>query len=89
MTPDAIPATGRLIGTPPSIIAKVDPQTEPIELDPLLDRVSDTKRIVYGNSSWDGITGAKAFSASAPCPIMRRLKPPTRPVSPTENGGKL
>ena len=45
--------------------------------------------MAYGNSSTLGSTGISARSASAPCPISRRLGEPTRPVSPVENGGKL
>ena len=51
--------------------------------------MSDTTRIVYGNSSVDGIIGTSARSASAPWPMSRRLGPRMKPASPTENGGKL
>ena len=64
--PMAIPATGALIGTPASISDSVEPHTEAIELEPLDSRMSDTTRIVYGNSSWLGIIGTSARSASAP-----------------------
>src|SRR5690348_9053025 len=87
--PIEIPATGSLIGTPASIRARVDPQVDAIDVEPLLDMTSDTKRIVYGNSSSGGITDKSARSANAPCPISRRDGVPTRPVSPTEYGGIL
>ena len=87
--PIAIPATGALIGTPASIRDRVDPQTLAIELDPLDSKMSETTRIVYGNSSWLGIIGTSARSASAPWPMSRRLGPRMNPASPTENGGKL
>ena len=64
--PIAIPATGLLIGTPASISAKQEPQVEPMEVEPLEDKTSDTTRIAYGNSSTGGRTGIKALSASAP-----------------------
>ncbi len=51
--------------------------------------MSETTRIVYGNSSWLGIIGTSARSASAPWPMSRRLGPRMNPASPTENGGKL
>src|SRR3989338_8610160 len=87
--PDAMPATGLEIGTPPSIRASVEPQTDPIEVEPFEAKASETRRMVYGNFSIGGMTGMSAFSASAPWPIMRRLVEPMRPVSPVENGGKL
>ena len=37
--------------------------------------MSETTRIVYGNSSWLGIIGTSARSASAPWPMSRRLGP--------------
>ena len=49
MSPIAIPETGAAIGTPASMSASVEPQTEPIELEPLDSSTSDTMRIVYGN----------------------------------------
>ena len=60
-----------------------------MEVDPLDSNVSDTARIVYGNSSSEGITAISAFSASAPCPISRRPGPRDTFVSPTEYAGKL
>src|SRR3989338_11170443 len=87
--PIAIPATGALMGTPASISARVDAQTDAIEVEPFEATASETMRMVYGNALLSGITGCNAFSARAPCPIMRRVMPPRRPVSPVENGGKL
>ena len=80
----AIPATGALMGTPASMSDRVDEHTEPIEVDPLEESTSDTRRSVYGNSSMLGITGTSAFSASAPWPISRRFGPRMKPVSPVE-----
>ena len=45
-----MPETGALIGTPASISASVEPQTEPIDDEPFDSSVSETIRIVYGNS---------------------------------------
>ncbi|MNE27478.1 hypothetical protein D3C80_1208890 [compost metagenome] len=52
--PMAIPATGAFIGTPASIRAREAPQTEAIELEPLDSVISDTTRMVYGNTSAAG-----------------------------------
>ena len=87
--PIAIPATGAFSGTPAFSSDRVDAHTEPIDVEPLELNASDTWRIAYGNSSTLGRTGISARSASAPCPISRRLGEPTRPVSPVEYGGKL
>src|SRR6266540_5436319 len=87
--PIAMPPTGALIGTPASISDRVEAQTDAIEVEPLDDSTSLTRRSAYGNSSRDGITGSSARSASAPWPISRRLGPRMNPVSPVENGGKL
>ena len=84
-----MPATGRFSGTPASISEIEEPQTEAIEDDPLDSRMSDTTRIVYGNSSCVGIIGTSARSASAPWPMSRRFGPRMKPASPTEKGGKL
>ena len=84
-----MPATGALIGTPASISDSDEPQTDAIDDEPLDSRMSDTTRIVYGNSSIDGIIGTSARSASAPWPMSRRLGPRMKPASPTEKGGKL
>ena len=73
--PIAIPATGDLMGTPASIKASVDPQTEAIDVDPLELRISETRRMVYGKSSTGGTTASSARSASAPWPISRRPGP--------------
>ncbi|MNN30750.1 hypothetical protein D3C81_1444090 [compost metagenome] len=50
----AIPATGAFIGTPASIRAREAPQTEAIELEPFDSVISDTTRMVYGNTSAAG-----------------------------------
>ena len=84
-----MPETGALIGTPASISASVEPQTEPIDDEPFDSSVSDTMRIVYGNSVAGGIIASSARCASAPWPMSRRFGPRMKPVSPTENGGKL
>jgi hypothetical protein len=85
----AMPATGAFSGTPAESSDMVEAQTEPIDVEPLEPSASDTWRMAYGNSSRLGSTGISARSASAPCPISRRLGAPTRPVSPVEYGGKL
>ena len=87
--PIATPATGDFSGTPASISDIDEPHTEAIDEEPLDSRMSDTTRIVYGNSSCDGIIGTSARSASAPWPMSRRFGPRMKPASPTENGGKL
>src|SRR5919204_7076098 len=84
----AMPPTGALIGTPASISARVEPQTEPMEDEPFDSSVSETSRIVYGNSSGGGIIASSARWASAPCPMSRRFGPRIIPVSPTEYGGE-
>ena len=84
-----MPATGRWIGTPACISERLDPQTEAMDDEPFDSRMSETTRIVYGNSSCDGHTGTSARSASAPWPMSRRFGPRMQPASPTENGGKL
>ena len=43
--PMAIPETGAEMGTPASISAKVEPQVEAMELDPLDSRISETTRM--------------------------------------------
>ncbi len=43
--PMAAPLTGLVIGTPASISERVEPQTEPMEVEPLEDSTSDTTRI--------------------------------------------
>ena len=84
-----MPATGRLIGTPASISDRLEPQTDAIDDEPFDSKMSDTTRIVYGNSSGSGTTATSARSASAPWPMSRRFGPRMKPASPTENGGKL
>ena len=79
-----MPETGAVIGTPASISARVEPHTEPIDEEPFDSSVSETRRIVYGNSSADGMTASSARWASAPWPMSRRFGEPMRPVSPTE-----
>src|SRR5471030_1977365 len=89
ISPIAIPATWRASGTPASIIARDEPQTVAIDDEPFDSVISETRRIVYGNSSFEGITAFNARQASLPWPISRRPGAPMRPASPTENGGKL
>ena len=84
-----MPATGALIGTPASIRARVEPQVEPIEVEPFELSTSETTRIVYGNDFSSGSTGTSARSASAPWPTSRRLWPRIGRTSPTLKGGKL
>src|SRR5690606_1030607 len=87
--PIATPTTGAEIGTPATIRARVEPHTDPIELEPLQESVSETTRIAYGNLSLGGRTGTKARSAKNPCPISRRPTPRFPLASPTEYPGKL
>src|SRR3989344_5269192 len=89
ISPIAIPATGALIGTPPSIRASVIAQMDACEVLPFDAIDSETTRIVYGKFSTGGKTIASAFSASAPCPTSRRFVNPDLPTSPEEYGGKL
>ncbi len=77
------------MGTPASIRANVLPQVLAMDVLPLLESTSDTRRMVYGNVSSSGIIGDNPRSARAPWPISRRLGPRSGRVSPTENGGKL
>ena len=84
-----MPATGALIGTPASISESVAPQTVAIDDEPFDSSVSETTRIVYGNS-----TPAAARSRSRARRASRdRLRAgPDRAAAaprPTENGGKL
>src|SRR3989338_5462484 len=89
MSPIAAPATGRLIGTPASMSASDDPQTDAMEDEPLDDGTSETALIVEGNGARGGRIAKTARPASAPCPISRRPGPRIGFTSPTENGGKL
>jgi len=41
-----MPATGDLMGTPASMRASVEPQTDAIEVEPFELRISETSRIV-------------------------------------------
>ena len=68
-----MPETGAVIGTPASISASVEPQTEPIDDEPFDSSVSETMRIVYGKSSVGGIIASSARCASAPWPMSRRF----------------
>ena len=90
--PFLVPATLKSISPKKSSIsinARVDPHTLPWEVDPFELNTSDTTLIVYGNSSWDGITGSRARSARAPCPISLLPGPRDALASPTEYGGIL
>ena len=89
ISPIAIPATGAFIGTPAAIKLIHPAQIDACEEEPLLSNISDTTRIVYGNSSSEGITLKSAFSPKAPWPISLLPGAPYLPVSPTENCGKL
>src|SRR3989344_4678637 len=89
MSPMAMPATGALMGTPPSMSARIDAQIDAWEVEPFEAIDSETILMVYGKSATEGSTMERAFSASAPCPTSRRLVNPERPVSPAEYGGKL
>src|SRR3989344_708097 len=89
INPIAMPAAGDLIGTPASIRLSDDAETVAIDEDPFEERISETTLTVYGNSSLFGISGLRAFSASAPCPMSRLPGPRNERASPTENGGKL
>src|SRR4051795_9070531 len=84
-----MPAQAALIGTPASISDRLDPHTDAIDDEPFDSRMSETTRIVYGNSSIDGTSGTSARSASAPWPMSRRFGPRMKPASPTEKGGKV
>ena len=54
-----MPATGALIGTPPSISDREDAHTDAIEVEPFDESTSDTRRRAYGHSSRLGTTGSK------------------------------
>ncbi len=45
MRPQEMPATGALMGTPASIRARVEPQMEPWEVEPLEETTSETTRM--------------------------------------------
>ena len=75
-------------GTPASLSARFPPQTDAMELDPLLSVMVLSTLMVYGKSSCSGMTGSRALSASSPWPSSLLPGAPTLPVSPTEDGGK-
>ncbi len=81
--PIAIPAIFSLIGIPAAIIAKLPPQTDAIELEPLDSVISLTTLMAYGNSSRLGTANCNDLLASAPCPISLLLGPIGNPSSPT------
>ena len=87
--PIAMPATGAWIWMPASISASAPPQTEAIDELPFDSRISDTTRIVNGESSPSGSTIFTARSASAPWPCSRRFGARSGRTSPVENGRKL
>jgi len=56
----AMPATGALRGTPASISDREAPQTVAIDDEPFDSVISETMRIVYGNSWLAGSIGRMA-----------------------------
>ncbi len=54
-----------------------------------LEHLGDDPDRVRERPPRPGSPGASARSASAPWPMSRRFGPRMKPVSPTENGGKL
>ena len=72
-----------LSGIPAASIHRVPPHTDAMDEEPLDSRISDTTRMVYGNSSRSGTIGSSERRARFPCPISRRPVP-MRPTSPTE-----
>ena len=89
IAPMAIPEQGDFIGTPASNSASEPPHTEAMEEEPLDSVMSDTTRMVYGNSSSLGIKGNKARRASSPWPISRRPGERSGLHSPVAKPGKL
>src|SRR5271154_3629426 len=87
--PIAMPATGFFNGTPASIMESIEAQIVAWEDEPFEDIISETTRIVYGNSSFVGSKRSIDLRARLPWPISRRPGPRKLPVSPTEYGGKL
>src|SRR3546814_8657953 len=78
-------ATGDLEKSMPASISDSElPQTEAIEEEPFDSVISETTRMVYGNSSIVGITASTPRLARRPWPISRRFGPIMRPASPTE-----
>src|SRR4028119_760196 len=71
-------------GSPARRAAGVEPRTRAIDEGPFDSRTAETMRSAYGKVSSDGITGSRARSARAPCPISRLRGAPTLPVSPVE-----
>ena len=65
------------------------PQILACDVDPFDSNTSETNLIEYGNSSSLGITGSKARSAKAPCPISLLPGPFEGFASPTLYPGKL
>ena len=84
-----MPDTGALIGTPASINASVEPQTEPIDDEPFDSSVSETIRIVYGKSPASGMIASSARCASAPWPMSRRRGPRHAPGLPDRVGREV
>ncbi len=62
-SPMAMPATDFLIGTPALSRLSVPPHTDAMDDEPFDSRISDTNRMVYGNSSLEGIIPSSARSA--------------------------
>src|SRR5215467_7699092 len=87
--PIATPATCDLSCSPASISASDAPQTDAIDEEPLDSRMSDTTRIVYGNSSLGGRIASTGRSARAPWPMWRREVYFNNGTATTENEGKL
>ncbi len=85
-----MPATGFFSGAPPSSRASVAAQTVAMEEEPFDSRMSETMRTVYGNSA-----SGRHHVLDRPLGERCRARSrgvrwyPSRPTSPTENGGKL
>ncbi len=88
--PTLTPATGAIKGTPASNNASVAPHAEAIDDEPLELRTSEVTRMTYGKSLGCGNAGKMLFSASAPCPIARRLvkAPDFDLMTPVDESGK-
>mmetsp|Transcript_11892 Transcript_11892/g.44248 ORF Transcript_11892/g.44248 Transcript_11892/m.44248 type:complete len:200 (+) Transcript_11892:705-1304(+) len=86
-SPTEIAPTWSSIGTPAAISAMEPAHTAAMDDEPLLSMVSALRRTANGHASDDGNAAARAFSASAPCPISRRDNPPRLGVSSMENEG--
>src|SRR3954464_5450613 len=85
----AMPATGRSTGTPAFISERLEPHTDAIDDEPFDSRMSDTTRIVYGNSSTDGTTGTSARSGRAPAPVARAWGPAEAARLPDREGREV